>query len=344
MSSRGPCPLRSGQKKPEWPLAGPAWGDVDSTAGALSLQRKADVPRRSERSASPACPLCGSVRLRDRIPESRLLALSPDCVIRFCRDCGLGVREPRPGTAILDVYDETYYQDYGVLEQQTPVYLLDALTEVERVAGRGRLLEVGCGLGGFLRDAQKRGWCVVGLEGSGWAARFTARERGIPVALSLADALPFPDRRFDVVVCHHVLEHLPDPLGALRECRRVCQPSGRLLLHLPNELGHLFIRFALPEALVPGGQGPWASLRRWLAYQTPNPVRESTHLFFFSPRALSRALRATGWQLVRLRTVRSLRDTASGYPGGGVFKRALYRLEGALNRGPEIEAVAAPAP
>lgn len=292
---------------------------------------------------TPVCLLCGSSRLRERIPESRLLALPPGSVIRSCRDCGLGVREPRPGTAILNVYDEDYYQDYGLLEKQTPAYLLDALIEIEGVTGRGRLLEVGCGLGGFLRDARERGCRAVGLEGSGWAARFAGQERGVPVALALADAIPFPNCTFDVVVCHHVLEHLPDPLGALREYRRVCQPSGRLVLHLPNELGHLFLRFALdgvPPATV---RGPWAKLRRWLAYQTPHPVRESTHLFFFSPAALSFALQATGWRPIRLRTLRSFRDTDSKYPGGGAVKRALYRLEAALNRGPEIEAIAAPA-
>ena len=291
----------------------------------------------------PGCPVCGSHRLQERIRESRLLALPPGYVIRSCQECGLGIREPRPTAATLDGYDEGYYQDYGALEQETPGYLLDALSGIEAMTGRGRLLEVGCGLGGFLRDARARGWCVAGLEGSDWAARFAGQKRGVPVALALADAIPFQDYSFDVVMCHHVLEHLPHPLAALREYRRVCRPSGRLVLHLPNELGHLFLRFALAGAPPAASRGPWVSLRRWLAYQTAHPVRESTHLFFFSPRALSRALQATGWRPIRLRTVRSFRDTASGYPGGGAVKRALYRLEAGLNRGPEIEAIAVPA-
>lgn len=299
--------------------------------------------RRAERLPGAGCPVCGSSRLRERILESRLLGLPTGSVIRSCQNCGLGIREPRLRTAALDAYSGGYYQDYGMLEEETPGYLLDTLAGIEAVAGRGRLLEVGCGLGAFLRDARARGWRVAGLEGSGWAARFAGQKRGVPVTLALADAIPFSPRSFDVVVCHHVLEHLPDPLGALRECRRVCRPSGRLVLHLPNELGHLFLRFALDGAPPATARGACATLRRWLTFQTPRPVRESTHLFFFSPRALSRALQATGWRPVRLRTLRPFQDTASGYSGGGAVKWALYRLESALNRGPEIEAIAVPA-
>ena len=39
-------------------------------------------------------------------------------------------------------------------------------------------------------------------------------------------ALPFPDRSFDVVHAHQVLQHVADPVRALREMRRVCRPGG----------------------------------------------------------------------------------------------------------------------
>jgi ubiquinone/menaquinone biosynthesis C-methylase UbiE len=48
----------------------------------------------------------------------------------------------------------------------------------------------------------------------------------IRFAIADAHALGFPDGAFDVVHAHQVLQHLADPVGALRELRRVCRPGG----------------------------------------------------------------------------------------------------------------------
>ena len=45
--------------------------------------------------------------------------------------------------------------------------------------------------------------------------------------------IPFPDASFDAVMCIEVLEHVPDPTGALRELCRLLKPDGRLLLTAP---------------------------------------------------------------------------------------------------------------
>jgi SAM-dependent methyltransferase len=60
-------------------------------------------------------------------------------------------------------------------------------------------------------------------------AREAAREAGVDnVRFEVADgmALPFEDGTFDVVHAHQVLQHVPDPVGMLREMRRVCRPGG----------------------------------------------------------------------------------------------------------------------
>lgn len=73
---------------------------------------------------------------------------------------------------------------------------------------------------------------VIGIDPSHQAiisANGAARERGLPnVTFLIADVhtLPFENDSFDVVHAHQVLQHLPDPVAALREMSRVCAPNG----------------------------------------------------------------------------------------------------------------------
>ena len=98
-----------------------------------------------------------------------------------------------------------------------------------------RLLDVGCGRGTITRDlAELLGLSsqVTALERTAEAldlARGEAERRGtINVEFVVGDvqALDLPDGSYDVVHAHQVLQHVDDPVAALREMRRVCAPGG----------------------------------------------------------------------------------------------------------------------
>lgn len=96
------------------------------------------------------------------------------------------------------------------------------------------LLDVGCGPGNITIDLASRvsPGRTVGIDAAATvidAARASAAEQGVTaVEFRVANVydLPFDDGSFDVVHAHQVLQHLADPVAALRQMRGVCRPGG----------------------------------------------------------------------------------------------------------------------
>jgi SAM-dependent methyltransferase len=103
----------------------------------------------------------------------------------------------------------------------------------------GQLLEVGFGNGATLARLKALGWNVSGVEFDPVAVEL-ARQLGVDARLGSLEDIAYPDAAFDAVVSSHLLEHLPDPLAHLKECKRILRPGGRLVLTTPNaaSLGH----------------------------------------------------------------------------------------------------------
>lgn len=129
-----------------------------------------------------------------------------------------------------------------------------------------RILDAGCGEGFAMREVVGDGPAqAVGLDGSAGAVRL-AQELNPRHRFMAGDlyGLPFPDRRFDLVICMEVLEHLDTPERGLAELCRVS--AGWLLLSVPNEplfRGANFLRGKNVRALGndPGHVNHWSARR-----------------------------------------------------------------------------------
>ncbi|MBU0606316.1 MAG: class I SAM-dependent methyltransferase, partial [Armatimonadetes bacterium] len=199
-----------------------------------------------------------------------------------CRICGLVFTNPRlPVSALHDSYEEDYgevHEDPVLLVQRRVMYEIER-EELKRWTagrmisgpsnghGRGRLLDVGCGTGEFLA-LLREDFEVYGLEVSQRYLRLARERYGLPhlVAGELT-AAGFEPAFFDVVQMRGVLQHLPDPLGQLREACRVTKPGGLLVVsatpNIASPAARVFgpnFRLLAPDQMV-YNFSPW-TLRR----------------------------------------------------------------------------------
>lgn len=132
-------------------------------------------------------------------------------------------------------YDEKWHISY---DQRCIDYARDRFTHVAGDAGwpYARALELGSGTGFFLLNLMQAGVATSAVltDISGGMVEVAARNGrslGLDVTAEVADAeaLPFDDGSFDLVVGHAVLHHIPDVEQALREVLRVLRPGGRFV-------------------------------------------------------------------------------------------------------------------
>ena len=134
-----------------------------------------------------------------------------------------------------------------------------------------------------------------------------------------AEKIPYPDQTFDFIINEHVLEHLPDPISALKEWRRVLKPEGYLFLFLPHpertfdryrkvtSLEHLFEDHETKAAPVEDYHWEeWSRevIARGLAphYATYNKSDSLQgnliHRHVFIPTTVAELLRRLNWQII----------------------------------------------
>jgi 2-polyprenyl-3-methyl-5-hydroxy-6-metoxy-1,4-benzoquinol methylase len=239
-----------------------------------------------------------------------------------CTGCGLMYANPRREADLVDI--ESWPEDPNFdVERERPQRIEKERLQVRDLdrtrrhlnnlyPSRGRLVEVGSSFGYILEAFRKDGWGVLGIEPDRHAAKYASDKMKIETINSTLDSARLPDESVDVIVMLHVIEHVPDPIGTLREIMRVLKPGGHLVLETPRYDTAMF----------------------WLLGRRERSLSCDGHIFFFTTDSLRKAYTAAGFQLERLDyTGRSLTLDRVIYNIGVISKsRSLQRIAASLSR------------
>lgn len=185
-----------------------------------------------------ACDVCGSYSVRELYTAfDRLRNDGPFWTIVECRGCGVLRTLP----VLRDTELAQYYPDeYWGAPEPSQKWINSSQSEKTDFLSRcgltgGKILDVGCGSGFFLRalDAQK--WDRYGVEPSHAAAKEAQRfvGAGQVVAGTLTQS-GLAESMFDVITLWSALEHANEPRAYLTEAKRLIKPGGTLIIQVPN--------------------------------------------------------------------------------------------------------------
>jgi 2-polyprenyl-3-methyl-5-hydroxy-6-metoxy-1,4-benzoquinol methylase len=244
------------------------------------------------------CNLCGHKSFSHLFDScDRFYGIKGQFKLYKCLNCGIVFIYPQPSDVELAKYYPKNYYSYSpgktragligkiVRYLKDPFRIFYILLYVKvfhfdkglsPIAG-GNILDVGCGAGDFLVKFKQKGMNCYGVEIDSTAAE-TAKARGLNITIGQLENGKFSDDYFDIIVVHHVLEHLRDPQAVIQKIKRLLKPSGLLVVAVPNIESLCF----------------WVFRKYWSQLDVPR------HLYSFSKKTLSRYLEDEGFNITKI--------------------------------------------
>ena len=226
------------------------------------------------------CGACTAWFIQPCLSEAELLRYYPEDYGRYRHGGSLDKKNYREGWQRIVL--ENYYgypargaANAGPLKKWSAWFLSFVTAKgVIPYRGTGKILDVGCGGGGYLYRLKQWGWDAYGVEPSEAGAK-QARSLGLNVRQGTLQSAAFGDEFFDVIRLSNVVEHLPDPITTFSEIRRILKPQGMVYLTVPNTRSLVFHLFR----------------ENWYALDAPR------HVISYSPKALDTLAGKTGFQV-----------------------------------------------
>ena len=268
------------------------------------------------------CNICGSSDPQVVYPAG---VAQQNQIVR-CGDCGLMYASPRPAQAAHDALAARSEAELAEIERGYMVQRVEKETlqvkdykDTRRLLKelspqRGALLEIGSGFGFLLAAFRDDGWTVRGVDPDAQASSYARRENHVETTTGTLEDANIAPGSVDVVIMNHVIEHVPDPVGLMKEIHRILKPTGHFVMETPI----------------------YDSLTYRLLGPRERSLRCNGHIYFFTTDTLEKSFRLAGFEPVRARRVgRSLTLNRLAYNVGVIsnsqaVKQSLEGLTRAL--------------
>lgn len=181
------------------------------------------------------CPLCDFDKYDEIYRERGNLGIVE------CKNCGLIYANPR-----LKSPEQVYWGDAQKYFDEARLIFLnkkphhrdrnyaDELRKIKRHKSSGKLLDIGCSMGFFLRKAREFGFEAEGVEPSGSLSQLGTKYFNLKIINSLFEEAQLQSESFDVITMIDVFEHITNPKVMLKEAHRVLKTDGVVCIKVPN--------------------------------------------------------------------------------------------------------------
>lgn len=190
-----------------------------------------------------SCPVCGSVKLHKEFKTRDYFLSQEEFTLCKCQKCGFIFTNPRPAEDNLSRYYKSEdYISHSNSNKGIVAYLYQIIRRitlfkkyelVTTFRNSNRILDIGCATGQFLNEFKKRGWNCTGIEPDEDSREFARSNFDLKV-FEPDNIGQLDDHTFDVITMWHVLEHVSDLDGTMKELQRLIKANGVLFIAVPN--------------------------------------------------------------------------------------------------------------
>ncbi len=227
------------------------------------------------------CPIC-------RADSKKIIFTKNDYTLVRCGRCDVAyIGNPPSEDYLKQFYSfKTGYQQ-NLVDEDSPESKFHAKNArityslLQRQRKSGKILDVGCSAGYFLKEAHLHGWEAHGIEYSADTASIAARIPGLSIQCGTLENSNYEPKSFDVISLWDVIEHLTDPVGMTNSVHRILRDDGILAISTPNIDG-LFPKLSYRVA------------NRLDYWPHPEPPH---HLLQFSKQTLTELLHQAGFEI-----------------------------------------------
>jgi len=243
-------------------------------------------------SADYICDLCGLHEYKIKEILSKRLGLEDTKYgVVKCVNCGLLRLYPIPD----EIEFSSIYENYAVkksrilVEQNREVIYKHKLQKLRKYCKGNRLLDIGAGLGTFVKCAIGENFDAIGIEYEEKQCQLAKELYNVDLINRKIEDI-YKDlihEEYDVINLHHVLEHVQSPMDILKVIKKLLAPGGIVLIEVPNQFSNIKKEL-------------WYRLFQKFKY----PDNKLHHLTFFTIRTLKEYIKQNNFTILEINQFR----------------------------------------